>query len=178
MFSAPNESTNTVRTINLAETASPVEPFDVCELSPIQQLFLCDQAAKYKDLSFRLNFFRYTYEKCEAAFTEWLKFLCFRCPPLIITSEEDNSVQSAGIIIYWSGTQEPAKALQFSFYPNGNDRVFVPAWMKSTDLDILKEVDEAPGTFGFGSAAAMILESSEWKEATKIFRILRPRICF
>ncbi len=161
MFSATNESTNTAKTTDLSETAISAAPFDVCQLSPIQQLFLCDQAAKYINLSFRLNFARYMYEECVSHFIKWPKFRWFRCPPLISMSADEESVYNATIFIYLSGTREPAKALVFTYNLGNYPGVHASAWMESIDLDILKKVEEAPSEFGLGNVATLISNSSK-----------------
>ncbi len=147
MFSATDESEYTDEITDLAETSTSAAPFDVCELSLTQQLFLCDQAAKYKHLSYRLNFDEYTYRKCEAHFPSWPKFLWFQCPPLIVISENGEFAFDAEFFIYLSGTHEPAKALAFSYYPDGDPDLYASAWMESIDLDILEKVADEPGEF-------------------------------
>ncbi len=155
-FSATNESENT----DLAETTNSAAHFDVCELSPIQQIFLCDQAAKYENLLYTLNFAGYTYEKCEGQWSEWPKFFWFRCPPIALLRADGSSIPHDEIIIFLSGSAEPEKAIVFSFYPEGYPTLFVSAWM-AIDLEILSRVEEAPGEFGLGNVAAQISESSE-----------------
>ncbi len=156
MFSATDKSANTAKTTELGEPSTSAAPFDVCKLSPIQQLFLCDQAAKYKDLSFRLNFVGYIYRNCAGQFTSWPKFLWFRCPPLIVMSENGEFVFDAHISMYLSGTHEPAKALVFNYYPNNDTGFHASAWMESIDLDVLKKIQEAPGEFGLKNVDALI----------------------
>ncbi len=159
-FSATNESANTAGTADLEETTNLAVPFDVCKLSPIQQIFLCDQATKYKNLWYRLNLTGYTYKKCERLWLHWPNFFWFRCPPIMLSRGYRKSILDDDIEIFLSGSAEPAKALAYSFYPEDhpNPTLLASAWMV-TDLEILRKVEEAPGEFGLGDVEALISKS-------------------
>ncbi len=154
------ETTSTAAATDLAETADSAAPFDVCQLSPIQQLFLCDQAAKYRNLSYRLNFIGYTYEKCFVKWPSLPKFFWFQCPPLISTNENGKPAVDMNIILFLSGSDQPATVLTYSFFSKAYPILYYPsAWMESIDLEILKKVEGAPDEFGLGDVDALISKS-------------------
>ncbi len=160
-FLATNESINTaeITITDTAEAANSAEPFDVCQLSPIQQLFLCDQAAKYIQLSYRLNFAGYTYKKCSLRDSRWPEFFWFRCPPLLLASAKQRPFSENNLIIHLSGSDQPATALVFySFQGQVGTGTFTLAWMESIDLEILKKVQEVPAEFGLGNVVARFQE--------------------
>ncbi len=164
-FSATNEVASTAETTSiaeitdLAETTNLAALFDFCQLSPIQQLFLCYQAAKYQDLSYRLNFAHYTYKKCYAAFSDFPKFLLFPCPPITSSNTAGKPAIGPKISIYLSGSDQPAMALVFT--PNWRDNlsINVKAWMESIDIANFKKVEEEPSMFGLDNVDVLISES-------------------
>ncbi len=165
MFSATDEFTSTAETTitavttDVGGTSNSAEPFDLCQLPPILQLFLCDQAAKYQGLSYRLNFADYTYEKCTAKWYRHPKFFIFRCPPIIDLNLAGEYANLPVFYIHLSGSDRPGMALVFISYLRNTLAINVTAWMESIDFDILKKVEEEPGKFGLGDVEALILES-------------------